>query len=329
MKDEPILVDEESLTETFIPTRMLFREGQLKEITNHLKPALHKKEARNIVITGPTGTGKTTIAKWILAEHFPRRHAYVNCLNTRSEHKILESILLQLGHVIPDNKPTDYLAQKFQKKVEKGTIVCLDEVDQIKDARILETLASQLSGLVLITNRGMFFDGLDSRVNSRLFAAEIEFRKYASSELKEILEDRANYALRSDTITPRLLELISMWANGDARVALQTLKASAKIAEAKQKDCVTLDEVKEAFGSAKISKREYLKSKLNEHQKTLLSIIERRKNVPSGELWQEYQSTVQEPLGERTYRNQMEDLVKAGLVKDTGEGRWKRYAVTV
>ena len=86
MKDEPILVDEEPLAETFIPTRMLFREGQLKEIVRHLKPAIHKKDARNVLITGPTGTGKTTIAKWILTEYFPRRHAYVNCLNARSEH---------------------------------------------------------------------------------------------------------------------------------------------------------------------------------------------------------------------------------------------------
>ncbi|MBI2938381.1 MAG: AAA family ATPase [Thaumarchaeota archaeon] len=326
MKD-PILVDENSLHEAFIPTNMPFREGHLKEILQHLKPALHKQDARNVLLTGPTGTGKTTLAKWILAEHFPRRHAYVNCLNTRSEHKILESILIQLGHVIPENKPTDYLAQKFEKKVEKGTIVCLDEVDQIKDERILATLSSQLSGLVLITNRGRFFDGLDSRISSRLFAADIEFRKYASSELMEILEERAGCALRPDSITPRILELISMWANGDARVALQTLKASAKLAEAKQRECITLDEVKEAFGSARISKREYLKSKLNEHQKVLLNIIERRKNVPSGELWQEYQGMVSEPLGERAYRNQMDDLVKVGLVKDSGDGRWKRYEV--
>lgn len=324
---ESIILDENSLNEAFIPTNMPFREGHLKEIVQHLKPALHKQDARNVLLTGPTGTGKTTLAKWILSENFPRRHAYVNCLNTRSEHKILESILIQLGHVIPENKPTDYLAQKFERKVEKGTIVCLDEVDQIKDERILATLSSRLSGLVLITNRGMFFDGLDTRTSSRLFAAEIEFREYASSELMEILKERAGCALRPDSITPRILELISMWANGDARVALQTLKASAKIAEAKQRECITLDEVKEAFGSAKISKREYLKSKLNEHQKVLLSIVERRKNVPSGELWQEYQSMVSEPLGERAYRNQMDDLVKMGLVKDNGDGRWKRYEV--
>ena len=53
--------------------------------------------------------------------------------------------------------------------------------------------------------------------------------------------------------------------------------------------------------------------------------MERRKNVTSGELCQEYQSVVEEPLGERAYRNQMEDLVQVGLVKERGEGRWKRF----
>jgi cell division control protein 6 len=195
MKDSLILIDEEPLSETFIPTRLFHREGQLKEILTDIRPALHGKEARNVLVTGNTGTGKTSLIRWILKEHFEKKHAYVNCLNCRSEHKILENILIQLGHVVPENKPTDYLAQKFAKLVGRNAIVCLDEVDQTKDNRILQTLSIQQCALILISNRRFFFDALEDRLRTRLFLAEVEFPKYAKSELVGILKDRTQFAV--------------------------------------------------------------------------------------------------------------------------------------
>lgn len=325
MKDAPILIDEQPLTETFIPTRLLHREGQLKEIVRHVEPALHSKDSRNVLVVGNTGTGKTSLIKWILKEHFERKHAYVNCLNARSEHKILENILVQLGHVIPENKPTDYLAQKFAKKVGNNIIVCLDEVDQVKDDRILQTLSTLQCGLVLITNRAFFSDVIDDRLRSRLFLAEVEFPSYRTSEVIDILKDRIRYAFAPDSISHRLTELIAVWSNGDARVALQTLRAAAKIADTKKRDEISIEELKEAFKSARKSKRDYVKSKLDEHQRFLLEVIEKRRKISSGELFDLYAKSVPQPLGERAYRNQMEHLVQTGLVKDSGEGRWKRY----
>ncbi len=327
MREEPILLDEEPLTESFIPTRLMHREAQLKEIINHIKPALHGKDARNVLVTGGTSTGKTSLVKWILKEHFERKHAYVNCLNCRSEHKILESILIQLGHVIPENKPTDYLAQRFSKKVGKDTIACLDEVDQIKDDRILQTLSVQQCGLILITSRPFFFDDVDDRMRSRLFLAEIEFPQYSQSELIDIMRERAQYAFSPSTVSNRVLELIAAWAKGDARIALQTLRVAAMSADNKKREEITIDDLKEAFRSARKSKRDYVKSKLNEHQRFLLGTIEERKSIMSGELFELYQNSFPQPLGERTYRNQMEHLVQTGLVRDIGEGRWKSYEV--
>lgn len=83
--------------------------------------------------------------------------------------------------------------------------------------------------------------------------------------------------------------------------------------------------MKEAFKGARKSRREYVKSKLNHHESTLFEIIEKRKKIDSGELFKLYQSSVAEPLGERAYRNQMEHLVQTGLVRDIGEGKWKKF----
>lgn len=78
-----------------------------------------------------------------------------------------------------------------------------------------------------------------------------------------------------------------------------------------------------------VSKRDYMKAKLNEHQRFLLEVIEKRNRISSGELFDLYQKSFTQPLGERAYRNQLEHLVQAGLVKDIGEGRWRNYVTEV
>lgn len=319
-----ILINQEPLTEAFIPERLLHREGQLKEILTHIKPALHKKQGRNVLVIGSTGTGKTSLVKWLLGEHAEKKHAYVNCLNCRSEHKILENVLIQLGHVIPENKPTDYLAQSFSKKVSKGIVVCLDEVDQVKNERILQTLVEQVT-LILISNRPLFIDAIDDRIRTRLFLAEVGFPRFHRDELVGIMKDRIEFALKPGSISDRSLELIAMWSNGDARVALQTLRAAAMSADNKKREEISIDDLKEAFKGARKSKMEYVRSKLNEHQKFLLNIIEKRQQIESGELFRLYEESFPQALGDRAYRNQMGQLVQTGLVREVGEGRWKKF----
>lgn len=71
-----------------------------------------------------------------------------------------------------------------------------------------------------------------------------------------------------------------------------------------------------------------MKSKLNEHLRLLLEVIEKYKKIMSGELFGIYRNSIMKPLCERGYRNQIEHLVQTGLIKDIGEGRWKRYEIT-
>ena len=85
-----IIFNELPLTEAFIPTRILHREGQLRELERCLKPALKKRSIENVFLVGPSGTGKTTLAKWILESYFKEISAYVNCWKYRSTHEVLK-----------------------------------------------------------------------------------------------------------------------------------------------------------------------------------------------------------------------------------------------
>jgi len=64
-EDAPIIINEEALSEVFIPTRLLHREGQIQELERCLKPALKNRSIENIFLKGTSGTGKTTIATLI------------------------------------------------------------------------------------------------------------------------------------------------------------------------------------------------------------------------------------------------------------------------
>jgi len=87
--EDTIIYNELPLTETFIPTRLFHREGQLRELERCLKPALRNRTIENVFLVGPSGTGKTTLAKWILESYFKEISAYVNCWKYRSTHEIL------------------------------------------------------------------------------------------------------------------------------------------------------------------------------------------------------------------------------------------------
>jgi len=65
--------------------------------------------------------------------------------------------------------------------------------------------------------------------------------------------------------------------------------------------------------------------KLNEHQKTILKILEKYQRLGSGQLYKEYKKLGSNPVGDRAYRKHMEKLVSLGLVKSKGKGRWRRY----
>src|SRR3989442_11254010 len=119
MSEASILINELPLTETFIPTRLLFREGQLREIERCLSPALRNRKISNLFLVGQTGTRKTSVAKWTLDTHFQGQSAYVNCWKCQTDHDVLSDLLLTFQIPVLGRESTSDLATKVGKIARK------------------------------------------------------------------------------------------------------------------------------------------------------------------------------------------------------------------
>jgi len=117
--EDSIIINEEALTEAFIPTRLLHREGQIQEFERCLRPTLKNRSIENIFLIGTSGTGKTTVAKWVLENYFKEISAYVNCWKHRTTFEVLKEILLNLQVPVHGREPTAELTKKLKNRWKK------------------------------------------------------------------------------------------------------------------------------------------------------------------------------------------------------------------
>lgn len=328
--DVPIIVNEEALTEAFVPTRLFHREGQVRELERCLKPALKNRSIENIFLMGTSGTGKTTITKWILENYFKEISAYVNCWKYRTTHEVLKEVLLALQVPVHGREPTGELTKSLEKIMKKRkVIVCLDEVDRLDDFDLLYLLARSGCGLILISTRCHILANLTSRIRSSLVLTEIEFPPYKTDELYDIIRDRVDFAFRPGSLKNEFIKLASVAAQGDARTGLEIVRKAGKKAEVRYLNEVTMRELEETINETNKLKMVYPVDKLNEHQKAIYDILEKKRKLASGLLYNEYCTLVKSPVVDRAYRKYMERMVELGLVKAVGKGRWREFELSV
>ena len=88
-------------------------------------------------------------------------------------------------------------------------------------------------------------------------------------------------------------------------------------------------ELEETITETNKLKMVYPIDKLNEHQKTIYDILERKRKLSSGLLYSEYCTLVKSPVVDRAYRNYMQRMFNLGLIKAEGKKRWKQYEIIV
>jgi len=332
--DGMIIHNVEPLEEAFPPTRLWHRDGQRDEIAFCLKPALKKKRIRNLYLHGPPGTGKTTLVKWILENHFQEISAYVNCFRFRTTKEIMKEILFKFGSVAKETEETSALFKMLEELGSKRrAIICLDEVDQIKASdkdELLYNLTGIGCGLILISNKlpTQFYD-LDQRVRDRLNLHDIEFPEYSLSELFDICKDRREFAFVPGTLPDEMIQLAAENCDGDARLMLLIVKNAGRMAEERGAKRVEEKDIMKGVLEAKRLRKSKLLERLNEHQKILYNVLEQKKSMPAGLLYKAYRKTAKEPAGPRAFRYYMGHMCTLGLTKSIGAKKWRVYELVI
>ena len=329
----------------YTPEILPHRDREINNLASVLVTALRGEAPSNVFVYGKTGTGKTAVAKFVGKELLKKgketkKHihfVYINCEIVDTQYRLLQNIA---NHFIDEwseripftGWPTDEVYAKLRTMMDnKGgvTIIILDEIDKLKGDEALYTLSRMNSdftkakiSIVGISNDLKFTEFLDPRVKSSLGEENMIFDPYDAQQLQDILQQRADAALRPETLGESVIPLCAALAaqeHGDARRALDLLRISAEIAEREEATRITERHVKTAQNKIELDRViEVTRTLPSQSKIILLSIILKEKSnknaglngaLTTGEVYDVYAALCKKARLDKLTQRRVADLI--------------------
>ncbi len=281
----------------------------------------------------------------------------VDALDERIEE--LEADLEEIEQVPMTGWPTDRVYEAFFDAVdyhERVVVIMLDEIDKLVEksgddtlynlSRMNSELTNSRVSIMGISNDLKFTDFLDPRVKSSLGEEEIVFPPYDATQLRDILQHRADVAFKNSALTEDVIPLCAAFAaqeHGDARRALDLLRTAGELAERSQSDTVDEAHVRKAQEKIELDRVvEVVRTLPTQSKIVLFAIILLEKNsvhnINTGEVFNIYKRLCEEIDADVLTQRRVTDLiseldmlgiVNAVVVSKGRYGRTKEISLSV
>jgi cell division control protein 6 len=278
-----IFKDRNRLSPHYIPKRLPHRDHQMNllgSVYGTMLKDIRYTYPRFTQIIGDTGTGKTCttirfgeqIAEEAKKAKVNLKCVYVNCkVDGATRYVLFGNLVRKVTPAISTRSlsPEDMIRQlvEYLRSEHIFLLATFDEIDYFiqtnpKDHIIYDlTRTTEISpgepspiiGEIFIARSLKWHDHLEPGERSTLGMGIIEFPRYTSSQVREILEDRVQEAFHPGMVDEDTLSLVSdITANppvsGDIRVGLDLLYYSGNLAENQGYNKVLPDHVRKVYG---------------------------------------------------------------------------------
>jgi cell division control protein 6 len=278
-----VFKNRDALGDNYIPDSLVCREEEEEDLIHALIPVAEGDEPNNAFIYGDTGVGKTVATRMILDElkedtkkidgvnltvvweNCKTLTSYETAISLVNQFRDSSNKLSMRGHA--EDKVYDLLWDYLDESDSTHVIFVLDEIDslgenddllyQIPRARANGNLENTKIGIIGISNNFTYRESLSARVTSTLCEKEIRFGPYDATELKPILNQRAEKAFVDGSIDDAVIAKTAAKAaqdTGSARHGLDILREAGDMSRREGTNKVTEEHVDQAYNAVERGK---------------------------------------------------------------------------